>query len=350
MKSPFGRKWPGRCAAMALPAIVLAAALPAAADDYNIVLGSVSSSSGVYPFAVALATVITEADNGINVTTSEGGGGIDHARLMRRGVIHFSVSGSPAVVHAVATGTGGFKDDGPWDAARLMFMRNVNVTRIYVRKDAAAAEGIRQWADLAGRTISPGVPGTRDMERIMAANEVLGTGIEMLPAALDDATSRLAEGRLSAVVKGSPDDRFDAAMLALDFNTPLTVIGFSAEEAAALTARDPLDTFIVTPAGGIRELPDVGPINEMSTAVMVFSSSGLTQEVGHAIAVAVSAGWDRIGESYPPAAHLDPVADVIAQIPEIDGLYLHAGVVQYALENGIDVPARLIPPEYMARN
>jgi len=321
-------------------------ATSAAAQDRNLALGSVSSTSGVYPFAVALAAAITEANNGLNVTTVEGGGGFDHARLMRQGVVDFSTSGSPAVVRAVTTGTSGFAKDGAWDGPRLMFMRNLNVTRIYVRADVAKAEVIATWADLAGKAVAPGVPGTRDMKRIMAANELLATGVSMLPASLEDSTARLSEGRVAAVVKGSPNDRFDPAMQAVHFSRPLTVIGFSAEEAAKIAAQNQLNTFVETPQGGIRDVPEVGPLLEMSSPVMVMSSSGLAQDIGYAMAVAVVNGWDKIGEAYPAAAGVHPVRDVILQIPEIDGLYLHAGVVQYAVENGIDVPERLIPPEY----
>lgn len=346
MKPTVGRRRPSWGSAMMSCALVFGAATGAHAQERNIALGSVSSSSGVYPFAVSLASVITEADNGLNVTTVEGGGGFDHARLMQQGVVDFSTSGSPAVVHAVTTGTGGFETDGAWDGPRLMFMRNLNVTRIYVRQDEAEADGIDSWSDLAGRTIAPGVPGTRDMNRIMGANELLGTGIDMLPASLEDSTSRLSEGRVSAVVKGSPNDRFDPAMQAVHFGTPLSVIGFSEDEAAAIAAEDQLNTFVQTPAGGIRDIPEGGPVTEMSSPVMVMSSANLPQDVGHAMAMAVVAGWETIGEAYPAAASVHPVNDVIAQIPDIDGLYLHAGVVQYAMENDIEVPERLIPPEY----
>jgi TRAP-type uncharacterized transport system substrate-binding protein len=320
------------------------------AEERNIALGSVSSSSGVYPFAVSLASVITTADNGLNVTIVEGGGGFDHARLMKREVVDFSTSGSPAVVHAVTTGTGGFETDGAWDGPRLMFMRNLNVTRIYVREDTAESDGISSWSDLSGEMIAPGVPGTRDMQRIMRANELLGTGINMLPASLDDSTSSLSEGRVAAVVKGSPNDRFDPAMQAVQFRIPLTVIGFSEEEAAKISAENQLNTFVQTPAGGIRDIPEAGPVIEMSSPVMVMSSANLPQEIGHAMAVAVVENWDTIGESYPAAASVHPINDVIAQIPNLQGLYLHSGVVQYAIENGIDVPQRLIPPEYEVSN
>ena len=74
------------------------------------------------------------------------------------------------------------------------------------------------------------------------------------------------------------------------YGNPLTVIGFSKEEADKLMAQDPMNTFTLTPKGGIRELPDAGPFLEMSSAVMVMSSARMSQEVGYRIVKAVYEG------------------------------------------------------------
>lgn len=314
----------------------------------NLALGSVAATSGVYAFSVALANVVSKNDSGLNVTAVEGGGGFDHAKLMKQGVLDLSVSGSPAVVSAVRAGTGGFQKEGAWEPARLMFMRNVNVARVYVRADLAASDNVRSWADLKGKSFGPGVPGSRDMSRAIAANKLLDSGIEMVPGSLDDTTSKLKDGSLAGMLKGSPHDRFDTAMLAVHYATPLVVVGFSADEAKKILGSDPMNTFTTTPKGGIRELPDVGPITEMSSAVMVMSSSNMSQETGYRVVKAVYAGWAEINEAFAPTKGLDPIADAIRQTPDVDGLLFHAGVVQYAREMGIDVPDRLVPPEYKA--
>jgi TRAP-type uncharacterized transport system substrate-binding protein len=312
----------------------------------NLSLGSVAASSSVYAFAVALTAVVRKHDPAMSVTAVEGGGGFDHARLMKSRVLDFSVSGSPAVAQAVRTGTGAFQREGAWEPVRLMFMRNVNVTRLYVRADAAAQHGISGFSGLARQRMGPGVPGTRDMQRIVEANRVFNTGIVMTPASLEDTANQLRAGRIIAMGKGSPHDRFDAATQALHYQTPLTVVGFSPEQAAQLQAADPLNTFIETPKGGIRELPEVGPLHEMSSSVMVMSSSNMPQDVGYRVMRAARMGWAEINEAYAPTSGLDPILDAFRQTPEVDGLHFHAGVVQYAKEKGIAVPARLIPPEY----
>lgn len=316
------------------------------AKPVNLALGSVTASSSIYAFSVALSNTARKYDPGLNVTAVEGGGGFDHAKLMKQGVLDWSVSGSPAVVAAVREGSGNFKKEGAWEPARLMFMRNIGVSRIYVRADVAKKENIRTWSDLAGRRFSPGIPGTRDMTRAMEANQLLGTKIVMIPGSFDDALRRIKEGGLVGVLKGGPHDRFDSGMLEAHHGAPLTVIGFTREQAEKLTAADPYNTFLVTPAGGVRELPGAGPFHEMSSPVMVMSSSRMTQEMGYRIMKAVMKGWKEIGEAYPPSQGIHPIEDAFKQTPEVKEVLFHAGVIQMAKELGVAVPQRLVPPEY----
>ena len=312
----------------------------------NLALGSVTGSSSIYAFSVALANTVRKYDPGLNVTAVEGGGAFDHAKLIKQGVLDWSVSGGPAVVAAVREGSGNFKKEGAWEPARLMFMRNVSMSRIYVRADVAKKENIRTWSDLAGKRFSPGIPGTRDMARAMDANNVLGTKIVMVPASFEDAIRRIKEGGMVGVLKGSPQDRFDSGMLEAHQGSPLTIIGFTKEQAEKLTAADPYNSFLLTPAGSVREAPNAAAFYEMSAPVMVMSSSRMTQETGYRIMKAVLKGWKEIGEAYPPAQGIKPMEDAFAQTPEVKEVLFHAGVVQMAQEMGIKVPARLIPPEY----
>lgn len=315
-------------------------------DLVNLSLGSVSSSSGIYAFAIAVSNVVRKHDPGLMVTAVEGGGGFDHAKLMKQGVLDWSISGSPSVAAAVSEGTDNFKKEGPWEPIRLMFMRNMNISRVYVRADVAKKENIRGWSDLSGRKFSPGIPGTRDMSRALEANKALGTGIKMVPGSMEDSMRGLKEGSLVGMLKGGPLTRMDTGMLECHYSTPLTVIGFKKEEAEKLQALDPLNTFIAAPAGAIAEMPDLGPLLEMSSPVMVMSSSKMSQEIGYRIIKAVHKGWDEIAAAYPPCRETSPIVDAFQSTPAGKALFFHAGVIQFAKEIGLAVPERLIPPEY----
>ena len=67
--------------------LVLALFTTSALADHkpiNLALGSVTGSSSIYAFSVALANTVRKHDPGLNVTTVEGGGAFDHARSSSR--------------------------------------------------------------------------------------------------------------------------------------------------------------------------------------------------------------------------------------------------------------------------
>lgn len=310
-------------------------------------LGSTQSTSGVYTFGVAVASVIRKHDPGIVVTVVESGGAYDNARRMKEGIFHWSISGSPAVYAEVRRGEGVFQRYGAWEPIRLMFLRNINVARIYVRADRARSDGIRSWSDLAGHRFGPGMPGTRDMARVVAVDGLLQTGVNFFPGSLADAVANLKEGRIVALLKGSPAGTFDASMLECHYGTPLTVIGFTEEEANLVQAADPLNTFAKTPRGTIQNALDAGGFWEMTSAALALSSSLMSQEVGYRITKAIHTGWAEIEQSYAPSRGVDPIVDAFRNTPPGEGFFFHAGLIQFAREIGIDVPERFIPPEYV---
>jgi TRAP-type uncharacterized transport system substrate-binding protein len=73
----------------------------------------------------------------------------------------------------------------------------------------------------------------------------------------------------------------------------------------------------------------------------------MSQEVGYRITKAVYTGWKEIEESYPPSQGVDPIRDAFRNTPAGEGFYYHSGLIQFAREIGIDVPERLVPPEYI---
>lgn len=318
----------------------------AASEQINLAMGNTRSTSGIYAFGVAVSSAITKHDPGIQVTVVESGGSYDNAKGMKEGIYHWSANGSPAVYDAVRNGKGNFERYGAWEPVRLMFLRNISVSRIYVRADKAKEKNISSWADLKGEKFYPGMPGTRDMQRIMSVNQLLGTGAEFVPGALADAKTRLKEGRITGLLKSSPTGNFDAGMIEVHQSAPLTVVGFSKEEAETIQQANPMNTLMKTQKGTITVLPDVGGFWEMNSAVMSMSSSEMSQEIGYRIAKAVHTGWAEICDAFPASKGVDPIKDALANTPTSGEFYFHAGVIQFAKEIGVEVPARLIPPEY----
>lgn len=327
--------------------VLLSTTILANAQIINLSMGSTSSTSGVYAFAVAIASVVNKYDPEIVVTVVESGASFDNAKRMKEGIFDWSSSGSPAVYTQVRDGIGSFEKAGAWEPVRLMFLRDMNITRLYLRADIAEKEGIKTFSDLSGKRFYPGMPGTRDMERIIFADELFKVGINFIPGSVADAVRALQEGNIVGIAKGSPANNFDASMMEVHFKTPVTVIGFTEEQAIKLQEANPLESLINTPSGTIKEIPEHDDLWEMNSSVMTMSSSNMSQEIGYRIMKAVHQGWDEIALSYPSCKDVHPIEDAFRAIPEsLEGYYFHAGVIQYAKEIGLDVPKHIIPPEY----
>jgi hypothetical protein len=177
------------------------------------------------------------------------------------------------------------------------------------------------------------------------AEEVLGTGVKIRFASLGAGWADLKAGRIGSVNKSSPPYEFDPGGLAVHLLTPLNPVGFTKEQADAITAKYPVHVFELSPVGLVKEAPEWGGHYETYFTATSFSTSRMSQELGYKIVKTVSEHWDVVVAAYPPAGKFkDPVEPFLTYslIP------LHAGTVQYAMEVGYDVPAEKIPPEYVA--
>ncbi|MDD3708449.1 MAG: TAXI family TRAP transporter solute-binding subunit [Aminobacterium sp.] len=161
-------------------------------QETSLNMGSTSSSSGVYAWCVAAANVINKADAGLNVTVVESGAGIDNLKKVRDGVFDFALCIDLPSTLQLYEGTGTFKGEKPYTDVRWLFLRNVFADRLYVRKDA----NIKTFADLAGKRFCPGIPGSASASYVMQYNDILGTGIKLMPMAYGDAVNALKEGRI----------------------------------------------------------------------------------------------------------------------------------------------------------
>ena len=303
--------------------------------------GSTTSSSGAYIWAVAIVRAINKYAPGINVTLVESGATYDNLRRIREGVFDLGLADGWHGPLELYRGLETFEGKG-WKEIRILFFRDPSPCRTYVRADS----GIKMWSDLKGKRLHAGQPGSAAAQRVMRANELLGTGAVIVPGALGDAANQLQIGRVDAVHKSGPADTFDALLLEAHLMTPLSVIGFSDEEAAKISVRYPQFLVAKTAAGSIKPVPKLGSLWEIVTLGVSSTSSRLPQDVGYRMTKAVYEHWKEIGQAFPACASYDPIMDYVRIVPKGNEVPIQAGVIQYAKERGIKIPASLIPPEY----
>jgi len=303
-------------------------------------MGSTSSTSGLYAWCVAGASVINKADNDIRVTVVESGAALDNLRRIKDGAFDFGFCVDSASAMQLYKGMDTFEGEG-WEPIRWLFLRNAIVNRVYVRADS----GIKIFTDLAGKKFSPGIPGASSTANFIKFNEVVGAGIDLVPAALGDAINSLKQGKIVGLQKSSGLTSVDSSLIEVNLRTPLAAIGYSEDDMKKIRAAYPYILFFETPAGSITQLPNNPAIMEEGQVVGAVASSNLPEEVGYEIVKAYVEGFEEVAAAYPGIKGWDPVGDVFKLVGPGGEIPIHAGLYKYCLEKGIEVPERFIPPE-----
>ncbi len=316
-------------------------AAPSKQEVVYLNMGSTSSTSGVYAWCVAAANAVNKSGQGLQVTVVESGAGIDNLRKVKAGTFDFALAVDVPSTYQLYKGIDTFKDQA-YPEIRWLLVRNIIADRLYVRKDS----GVSKWSDLAGKRFCPGIPGSAAATYVTRFNEILKTGVNLVPMALGDAINALKENRIVGLQKSSGLFAIDASLIEVNMTTPLTAIGFTREETQQIMKAMPYLSFVETKKGGIKELPDAGPFYEEAAIAGGVATSKLSQEIGYKIVKAYYENLQDIQAAYGPAKGWDPIADYFKFATGDDVVPAHAGLVQFAKERGIQVPAKFIPPEY----
>lgn len=303
-------------------------------------MGSTSSTSGLYAWAVATASVVNKADNDVRVTVIESGAALDNLRRIKDGAFHFALCVDSASAMQLYKGISTFEGEG-WEPIRWLFLRNAITNRLHVRADS----GIKTFDDLAGKKFCPGFPGASSTANFTNFNKVLGTGIKLVPGSLGDAITSFKQGKISGMQKSSSMASLDSSLIEVNLKTPLAVIGYSEENMKKIRAKYPYIIFFETKKGGIQQLPNNPTIMEEGQVVGAVASSNMPEEVGYEIVKAYVEGFKTVEAAYRGVKGWDPIADAFRLVAPGGEIPIHAGLYKYCLENGIEVPERFIPPE-----
>jgi TRAP transporter TAXI family solute receptor len=108
-----------------------------------------------YPYGGALARLISTHIPGVQATAEVTGASIDNLKLLQLGKVDIAFTLADTLAEAVA-GRGPFAETGAIGSIRTLAVLYTNYTHIVVRPDL----GIRAVADLKGRVVSVGSPGS----------------------------------------------------------------------------------------------------------------------------------------------------------------------------------------------
>jgi hypothetical protein len=327
--------------AVVMAMFLFAGASMAADETVYLNMGSTSSTSGLYAWCVAAAAVMNKADIGVKVTVVESGAALDNLRRMKEGTFDFALCVDLPSAMQMYKGMDTFEGE-QWQEVRWLFVRNIIADRVYVREDS----GVKNWSDLSGKPFCPGMPGSSGANYMMKIDEVLGTGVKFRPAAYGDALTLLQQKQIVGLQKSSTLNAMDSSLMEVNLTTPITAIGFTEEQVDKVREVYPYLNFLKTEKGVIKQLPEAGPMYEECPIVGAVASTRMSQETAYKIIKAYVEGFEEVAAAYSGVKGWDPIADYFKYVASGGEIPAHAGLVQYAKEQGIDVPERFIPQEY----
>jgi len=303
-------------------------------SEYFLTLAACPASSAMYPFWVSVGDILNTAFPNMHMTVSESQGAVAITKRVRSGECELGNSVS-ATDWESATGTGVFDGDPDADL-RMIWYYEVTYEQIAVD----AREGITDITQLDGKRFNPGGTGTSAEAIMKNIATLFGFEPDWFTASQADAADAYSNREIVGTIKlGPPADSY---VMQLNAAIPVDMVSLTQEQIDTILTEMPYLISGVIPAGtydGVdHDTNVVGTPQGCQTRVGYFTQ----QEQYQIFKAVVEDHADMWKAAYPVGANND-----LIQLTLQSPILLAPGTVQYLVENGYDVPAELIPPEYV---
>ena len=307
----------------------------ALAQSKHIKIGSSQPSSSHYALAVALGESVTKGTNGaMAVDVLQTGGSVDNIKLLMRNEIAFGIAAGGAQFNAYS-GSGPFKG-AAYSKLRAMFVYSTTPVIMAVRADS----GIKSVYDLEGKSFNAGLAGSSTERETRSALAALGVKPKFYSASLDDAINAMKDNRIVGFTKSAASlSTPDASVL--DVSALLKIQVLPLPDPDKVLAHDATLMIATVPAGVYASQGQTGPMKVFGHTSGYATSSDVDKATIYAAFKGIVEN-KQLQETVFPAVKK---SDYLELTVELASIPLHAGVVQYLREKGINVPARLVPPE-----
>jgi len=313
--------------------VLVAVFVPAGQAGENIFFASTSSSSGHYVYAAAVTEAINSQVKSLNVTLMETGGSKDSLELIRTGKAHIGLVSLLAAAE-LRDGRGFYKKDQALETVRALYVYAPVPNVVVVRTDS----GVQKLEDLDGKAFNPGGRGTTTELVNFEFFKAIKVNPKFYRAGMSDAADALKDGRIVGFVKTvAAVDKPDSLIQTIMATTKLRLVGF--EERHRKFLEPDLAVFFTIPAKTYPE-QDKDVLMYGNTFGLATRADKISRQDGFQIAKVLFEDTKRVKTAYP--ALPDNLVELTLKYSSIP---LHAGVVDYLKQKGVNVPANLIPPE-----
>ncbi len=297
----------------------------------NYTFAAAPSVSPVYTYWVAISKAVRTVYPQFNITVTETTGALDITKRIR--AKQAALGNSMADLDYTSyLGQEQFQGQ-PNNKMRILWYYDFLIAQWAVAKSS----GIKTIEGLTGKDFNPGGAGGGIVSMTKKTFELFDVKPRYFEATQQSAIEAMQNRQIVGLSKAGPvpDSFFQQIMP----NVPLELVGLTKEQQAKAIEKYPYWVPYTIPAktyGDSQEVQTVAVLTGGQT------TSDLPEEVGYAFFKAMWEGGKSVWQTAYPSAANNNVIELTLRSP----IPLHAGAVRYLVEHGVQVPDRLIPPEY----
>ena len=314
----------------AILAIALGAAAPALAQT-QLSIATGGTGGVYYPMGGGLAEIINRHIDGYSATAEVTGASVENMGLIATGDADLAIALADTVAQA-HDGTGRF------EGQQLAMVRGLaSMYANMVQIVTLESSGITSLADLRGRRVSVGAPGSGtevNAEQILSANGLSYDDIEEQRLNFNETADALANGDIDAGFwsVGAPT----SSILNLATTQSIRMVPLSATEMDAAVGANPIFARTQLAGGVYNGVADAVAVVGVPNVLVV--SAEMDDELAYQITRAM---FENIAElqAVHPAANETTIAFTLEATP----VPLHPGAIRYFEETGATIPDRLRP-------
>ncbi|WP_299405624.1 TAXI family TRAP transporter solute-binding subunit [uncultured Roseobacter sp.] len=302
-------------------------AAPAAMAEEFITIGTGGVTGVYYPTGGAICRLVNKGrkEHGIRCSVESTGGSVYNINTIREGELEFGVAQSDWQYHAY-NGTSKFEDQGAFEDLRAVFSVHPEPFTVVARADS----GIKTFADLKGKRVNIGNPGSGQRGTMEVVLDKMGwsTGDLALASELKAAeqSAALCDNQIDAMVYtvGHPSGSIQEATTACDS----VLVEVSGAEIEALIGENSYYRSATIP-GGMYRGSDADTTTFGVGATFVTSAS-VSEDAVYAVVAAVFDNFEDFKKLHPAFANLQAEEMATAGL----SAPLHPGAAKYYKEKG----------------
>ncbi|MCV3273047.1 TAXI family TRAP transporter solute-binding subunit [Roseobacter sinensis] len=300
---------------------------PVAMAEEFITIGTGGVTGVYYPTGGAICRLVNKGrkEHGIRCSVESTGGSVYNINTIRAGELEFGVAQSDWQYHAY-NGTSQFEEQGPFEDLRAVFSVHPEPFTVVARADA----GISSFADLKGKRVNIGNPGSGQRGTMEVVMEKMGWEMSDLALASElkaaEQSAALCDNQIDAMIYtvGHPSGSIQEATTACDS----VLVEVSGAEIDALIGDNSYYRSAKIPGGMYRGTDaDVATFGVGATFV---TSAAVSEDAVYAVVSAVFDNFEDFKKLHPAFANLtaEEMATAGLSAP------LHPGAEKYYKEKG----------------